>query len=209
MNNWCICWFFTHILLGILIFKGLTARRLYKSFGVKGLKTVFVTDTACLLRGTSWVLNWIKLGFVLQFADISARSSCVLHWAVKYVKLYFSRGVHEICALLGYYAVYSGSSLPTFRDNIRCHLHGPRSLGFIYHWRYPKRRYGIVTIRYLTLRCQSDCLFQANGKNVPVVYSKFGGTLISPNYGQAIAEKFFTTSFNRLKPSGFFTYRQV
>jgi hypothetical protein len=26
-----------HILLGILIFKGLTARRLYKSFGVKGL----------------------------------------------------------------------------------------------------------------------------------------------------------------------------
>jgi hypothetical protein len=37
MNNWCICWVFTHILLGILIFKGLTARRLYKSFGVKGL----------------------------------------------------------------------------------------------------------------------------------------------------------------------------
>jgi hypothetical protein len=37
MNNWCIYWFFTHILLRILIFKGLTARRLYKSFGVKGL----------------------------------------------------------------------------------------------------------------------------------------------------------------------------
>jgi hypothetical protein len=39
MNIWCICWFFTHILLGILIFKGLAARRLYKSFGVKGLIT--------------------------------------------------------------------------------------------------------------------------------------------------------------------------
>jgi hypothetical protein len=37
MNNWCICWFFTHILEGIIIFKGLNTRRLYKSFGVKGL----------------------------------------------------------------------------------------------------------------------------------------------------------------------------
>jgi hypothetical protein len=37
MNNCCISWFFTHIFTGILIFKGLTARRLYKSFGIKGL----------------------------------------------------------------------------------------------------------------------------------------------------------------------------
>jgi hypothetical protein len=37
MNNWCICWFSPVFLLGILIFKGLTALRLYKSFGVKGL----------------------------------------------------------------------------------------------------------------------------------------------------------------------------
>jgi hypothetical protein len=40
MNNWCICWLFTHIFTGILIFKGLTARRLYKSFGFKGLISV-------------------------------------------------------------------------------------------------------------------------------------------------------------------------
>jgi hypothetical protein len=38
MNNCSIYWFFTVFLLGILIFKGLIARRLYKSFGVKGLK---------------------------------------------------------------------------------------------------------------------------------------------------------------------------
>jgi hypothetical protein len=37
MNNWCICWFSRIFLLGILIFKGLTARRLYMSFDVKGL----------------------------------------------------------------------------------------------------------------------------------------------------------------------------
>jgi hypothetical protein len=31
-------------LLGILIFKGLTARRLYKSFGVKGLKFLYTSN---------------------------------------------------------------------------------------------------------------------------------------------------------------------
>jgi hypothetical protein len=38
MNNWCICWFSKHIFTEILIFEGLIARRLYKSFGVKGLR---------------------------------------------------------------------------------------------------------------------------------------------------------------------------
>jgi hypothetical protein len=33
MNNWRICWFFTYIFTGVLIFKELTAQ----SFGVKGL----------------------------------------------------------------------------------------------------------------------------------------------------------------------------
>jgi hypothetical protein len=37
MNNWCICLFFTHIFTGDFNYKGFTARRLYKSFGVKGL----------------------------------------------------------------------------------------------------------------------------------------------------------------------------
>jgi hypothetical protein len=38
----CICWLFTHIFTGYFtIFKGLTTRRLYKSFGAKGLITYF------------------------------------------------------------------------------------------------------------------------------------------------------------------------
>jgi hypothetical protein len=37
MNNWCIFLFFTHIFTGNFNFKGLTAQRLYNSFGVKGL----------------------------------------------------------------------------------------------------------------------------------------------------------------------------
>jgi hypothetical protein len=54
MNNWCICWFITHILLGILIFKGLSARRLYKSFGVKGLNLVVsLTPGPLYTRGDS------------------------------------------------------------------------------------------------------------------------------------------------------------
>jgi hypothetical protein len=37
MNNWRIIGFSRISLLGILVFKGLNTRRLYKSFGVKGL----------------------------------------------------------------------------------------------------------------------------------------------------------------------------
>jgi hypothetical protein len=37
MNNWLFVGFSRIFLLGILIFKGLTALRLYKLFGVKGL----------------------------------------------------------------------------------------------------------------------------------------------------------------------------
>jgi hypothetical protein len=41
MNNWLFVHFSRIFLLGILIFEGLTARRLYKSFVVNGLKSIF------------------------------------------------------------------------------------------------------------------------------------------------------------------------
>jgi hypothetical protein len=62
MNNWCICWFSRIFLLGILIFKGLTERRLYKSFGVKGLNSwtvVFVYQCTALLDRVSLCSLWV------------------------------------------------------------------------------------------------------------------------------------------------------
>ena len=32
--------------------------------------------------------------------------------------MYFKKLIIEICALLGYYAAFSGSYIPTFRDNL-------------------------------------------------------------------------------------------
>jgi hypothetical protein len=40
MTDWCICWYFKHIFIGDFNFNGVTARRLYKSFVVKGFKNI-------------------------------------------------------------------------------------------------------------------------------------------------------------------------
>jgi hypothetical protein len=68
---------FTHILLGILIFKGFTARRLYKPFGIKELIMAFEgynfspSGTATLLQGkvapgTHQIGGWVDLGIGLD-----------------------------------------------------------------------------------------------------------------------------------------------
>jgi hypothetical protein len=53
MNN-AFVGFSRIFLLGILIFKGLTERRLYKPFGVKGLNDLLTRETAsCDVLGVS------------------------------------------------------------------------------------------------------------------------------------------------------------
>jgi hypothetical protein len=52
-------------LLGILIFKGLTARRLYKSFGVKGLKAEKSFSVYQQIRRLSHTLDVILVGVLL------------------------------------------------------------------------------------------------------------------------------------------------
>jgi hypothetical protein len=52
MNNCSICWCLRIFLLGILIFKGLNARRLYKSFGVKGVSSIGAVELRCVIQNT-------------------------------------------------------------------------------------------------------------------------------------------------------------
>jgi hypothetical protein len=69
MNNWCICWFFTYILLRISIFKGLTGRRLYKPFCFKALNTV-----CTLILGHTFVP-----GIEMYFRTIIERDAIYFH----------------------------------------------------------------------------------------------------------------------------------
>jgi hypothetical protein len=55
MNNYVFVGFSRIFLLGILILKGLTARRLYKSFGVKGL------IQSPNINGFSMLSNYLRL----------------------------------------------------------------------------------------------------------------------------------------------------
>jgi hypothetical protein len=58
----CVFVGFSYIfLLGILIFKGLTARRLYKSFGVKGLLKLDSTRSEMFL-----VAGFCEYGYALR-----------------------------------------------------------------------------------------------------------------------------------------------
>jgi hypothetical protein len=88
MNNWCICWFFTHIFTGILIFKALTARRLYKSFGVKGLKSAKRnrnyrprgTEIACINSYTSFSRAWLFTAPIFMKLTIAQLLSYLVFW---------------------------------------------------------------------------------------------------------------------------------
>jgi hypothetical protein len=97
MNNWCICWFFTHIftLLGILIFKRLTARRLYKSFGVKGL----IPFSILLVQG-SLVKGTRKKTI---FTD---RKMSTMYW------LLYTRGGYQIHSRVLFGNIWYRQSLP-------------------------------------------------------------------------------------------------
>jgi hypothetical protein len=78
MNSWCIYWFFKHIFRGILIFRGLTAQRLYKSFGVKGLIAFCVTASSkgllhmyCRLRVGQKALSGPRCGNQNKYSRVS------------------------------------------------------------------------------------------------------------------------------------------
>jgi hypothetical protein len=70
MNNCCICCFSRIFLLGILIFKGLTARRLYKLFGVKGL-----TLRLMYARFQNAFMHYTAAGYLVQYALRQVRNA--------------------------------------------------------------------------------------------------------------------------------------
>jgi hypothetical protein len=70
MNNWYICCFFTHIFNGDFNFKGLIARRLYKSFGVKGKSQAVETNISSRSTG-------ITVGICSSFLSIYVRTKIV------------------------------------------------------------------------------------------------------------------------------------
>jgi hypothetical protein len=89
MNDWC--GFSRIFLLGILIFKALTARRLYKSFGVKGL---------------SW--QWRCHAVSCWSYPITQMHSVSVHPTPLFVPAYCFNGcrhiqVQEICGFLCYF----------------------------------------------------------------------------------------------------------
>jgi hypothetical protein len=74
MNNWCICWFFTHIFTGYFNFKGLTARRLYKSFGVKGL-ILWSNRFRGKMSASTWTRGWRRRSAVKSGNTQSCRKT--------------------------------------------------------------------------------------------------------------------------------------
>jgi hypothetical protein len=65
MNNWCICWVFAH---------SFTARRLYKSFGIKGLIRDTLEDRRFQwprgLRCWSAAASWLGLRVRIPLVDM-------------------------------------------------------------------------------------------------------------------------------------------
>jgi hypothetical protein len=89
MNNWLFVGFSRILLLGILIFKGLAARRLYRSFGVKGLNII----TWLILEQAMECVNCVRLDLALykiriNFGPPSLYLKC--HYIPIYRLIYFN-----------------------------------------------------------------------------------------------------------------------
>jgi hypothetical protein len=66
-----------NILLGILIFKGLTALRIYKSFDVKGLKTNHTSLQAIIFLNKKIILPYKPI--ILSYKPIILSHKSIIH----------------------------------------------------------------------------------------------------------------------------------
>jgi hypothetical protein len=99
MNNRFISWLFTHIFTGILIFKGLTARYLYKAFGVKWLNTI------------GWLLSKVIVAF-RKFANASSTRALLDRYIVSSPQLVIS-----LQRLWTYFCLIAGHALLYYTPN--------------------------------------------------------------------------------------------
>jgi hypothetical protein len=75
MNNWCICWLFTHIFAWDFNFKELTARRLYQSFGVKGLTAISREESS---GGWRYLVSYCEPGSWLSRKPLGDTLKCFI-----------------------------------------------------------------------------------------------------------------------------------
>jgi hypothetical protein len=93
--TWCVAFvgFSRIFLLGILIVKGLTARRLYKSFGVKVLNCACPTDTSYLQAPEAIINNNIARQGAIRYSlcNIFSRKLYNVKFLLLLRRLYITR----------------------------------------------------------------------------------------------------------------------
>jgi hypothetical protein len=87
------------------------------------VRTIMLYLVECKLRffspETGGLIKWGCLEFTYEVLNRTAPDQFCLNWTmINQTNVYTAKQSCQICTILGYYAVYSCNSLPTFRNNL-------------------------------------------------------------------------------------------